>query len=228
MTFEPPDLAALRAYVEGTLGRDEAEAIRTWLIVAATEDVLEIVEALAVAAEHARVRQSYWSTHPLRARLARLAWHARSEIGNMLQLDLGHAAPVFGTLGSEAASPVQLDTGGTVVVRPGIDVEVLVTLASPAWCGAYAVDDGGGLLVLPSAPSRRAAGTTVELGGVRLEADETLDVFVVFDEVGPLPVPPDGADGTWMADVLTPASKGRSVITATLQAESMGSRGKQR
>lgn len=228
MSFDPPDLATLRAYVAGTLAPDETEAIRTWLIVAATEDVLEIVDALALAAEQARVRESYWVTHPLRARLARLAWHARSTIRHLFELDLGDSASLASMLGSESERLVLPSQGGTIAVRPGIAVDLLVTPASRVWCGAYAVDGDGRLLVLSAAPSVHLPGTTFELGAVALDAGETLDVFVVFDNEGPLPAPPEGADASWLADVLTPVSKSRAVISTALVAESAGPGGKQR
>jgi hypothetical protein len=227
VNLEPPDLATLRAYVSGTLAPDEAEAVRTWLIVAATEDVLELVDNLALAVEQARVRESYWATHPLRARLARLAWHARSKLGDLLELDLGDSPSLAAVLGEEPGHLVQPRLGGTVAVRPGSTVDLLVTPASHAWCGAYAVDSDDRLLVLAAAPAAHVAGMPFEIGTVALDAGDALDVFVVFDKDGPLPAPPEGADANWLADLLTAASESRAVFAATLVAESTGPGGKQ-
>ncbi|MEZ4399361.1 MAG: hypothetical protein R3B06_05045 [Kofleriaceae bacterium] len=228
MTLAPPDLPTLRAYVEGTLPDDDASSVRAWLIVAGTEDVLEIVEALAAAATHARERESYWVSHPLRARLARLAWRARSTLGDLLHIESGLAAPVGGTLRTAAEHPQRAVAGDPTQVTPDVAVDLVVTPASPVWCAAYAVADDGSLIVLPAAHgARHPAGATVEVGALMLDAGETLEVFVVLDSAGPLPRPPAGSDATWLVELLASPSSTRSVLSATLRAQPNEPAGKQ-
>ncbi len=227
MTLAPPDLPTLRAYVEGTLPDDEATSVRAWLIAAGTADVLEIVDALAAAATHARERESYWASHPLRARLARLAWRARSTLGDLLHIDSGLAAPVGGTLKTAAEHPERAVAGDLTPVRPDVAVDLVVTPASPAWCAAYAVAGDGSLIVLPAPGARHVAGANVEVGALMLEAGETLELFVVLDSAGPLPTPPSGSDATWLVALLGSASSTRSVISATLRAQPNEPAGKQ-
>lgn len=223
MKLDPPDLAALRAYLDETLADDEADAVRRWLIVAATPEVLTMLEDLAAEHERARARLAYWAGHPPRARLARLAWRARCVVGNSVEIDLGQWAPLEGILGADRARFRSSGARRTLEVSPGRAYEVLVGFAEAAWAGVYAVGRDGSLTVLSPGSIRHVAGDRVEVGGIIMDAgDAPLDMLVVFDPHGPLPAPPADADATWLATLLESAAAavehaGRSVLWTTLQ-----------
>lgn len=223
MMLDPPDLAILRAYLDETLADDDADAIRRWLIVAATPEVLRMLEDMAAELEYARARLAYWAGHPLRARLARLAWRARCVVGNTVELDLGHRAPLGGALGGGRPRFQASSAHRTLEVSPGQKYEVLVGFVEAAWAGVYAIEQSGSLSVLSPGSIQHAAGDRIDVGGLVMDAGDTpLDVLVVFDPRGPLPAPPRGADATWLAALLEPADAdaahaGRSVLWTTLE-----------
>lgn len=222
MKLDPPDLAALRAYLDETLADDEADAVRRWLIVAATPEVLTMLDDMAAEREHARARLAYWVGHPLRARLVRLAWRARCVVGNSVEIDLGQSAPLGGILGAARARFPRSGASRALEVSPGRAHEVLVGLAEAAWAGVYAVGQDGSLTVLSPGSIRHMAGERVEVGGIVMDAgDAPLDLVVVFDPHGPLPAPPADANATWLATLLESTAgsvehAGRSVLWITL------------
>lgn len=168
-----------------TLLAEEAEAIRKWLIVAATPEVLPMLDDMAAEIENARARLAYWTGQPLRARLARLAWRARCMVGHSFEFDLGHRAPPAGTLGGQRAEVRASGQRRKFKTSPGETRDVLVNLAEATWFGVYAVERGGALIVLAPGSIRHAAGDRIEAGGVVLDTDDvSLDVFAVFDPQG--------------------------------------------
>jgi hypothetical protein len=232
MRLDPPELSSLRQYLDGTLATDKADEIRKWLIVAATPEVLEILDGLAAEIERSRAQLTYWATHALRARLARLAWRARCVVGSSLELDVGHRVPLTGTLGAKRPARHPAGADETLEVSPGQECEVVVRIAEMTWFGAYAVEQNGSLLVMSSRLARHPAGDLVEAGGIVMDMeDDPVDVFVVFDPRGPLPTPPRGADGAWLAALLEESGgehAGRSVLRVTLKVAATESDGKQR
>ena len=144
-------------------------------------------------------------------------------VGNSFELDLGHRAPLAGTLGVERAQLRASGARRTLEVSLGQECEVLVGLAEAAWVGVYAVEQSGSLIVLSPGSIRHAAGDRIETGGLIMDSgDASLDVFAVFDLRGPLPAPPPGADAAWLAALLEPADTdgeraGRSVLWTTLE-----------
>lgn len=230
MSVAPPDAHTLRLYLDGELPADEAQEVRSWLILAATPEVMAVVEHVAGDVETRRARLAYWARNPVRARLARLAWRVRSRAGSILNVEQGDRTPLLGTLGG-SATPEPAGDLRTVAVVPGQAVRLVVTLDAASWVGVFAVTPDDRVQVMSPGDVAQPAGVPVDIGGVSMDPDDgAVDIYVVIDESGPLPTLVEEADGRSLAALLGSAGAAgsrRSVLTCTLHVQADQPSGKQ-
>ncbi|RKH54369.1 hypothetical protein [Corallococcus llansteffanensis] len=195
-----PDVDLLRAYFYGELPPEEEAEVRRWLVLHADPGILAVCDELVSEREQRREFLASSVANPLRARLERAFWQARSRLGTRMaslvdvdrerQLAL---APLSGPPVEETLIPARLE-------HP---IYLRLKLSDSGHVCVYAIESWRKLSVLWRSPGVVQAGEADELPGFVLERPEdVLDLYLVLDTAEP-PPSPDAEDGPeWLAKLL--------------------------
>ncbi len=194
-----PDVDLLRAYFHGELSPEEEAEVRRWLVLHADPEILAVCDELAAEREQRRELLAA-AAHPLRAKLERAFWRARSRLGTRLaslvdadrerQLAL---APLSSPPVEESIIPVRLEH----------EIFPRLKLLEAGYVCVYAVESWRELSVMWRGEGVTPAGEAIELRGFALQQpEEVLDLYLVLDTAAPPPSPAEGDGPEWLAKLL--------------------------
>jgi hypothetical protein len=192
-----PDMELLRAYFYGELPPEEEVEVRRWLVIHADPGILAVCDELVSEREQRRELLASSVANPLRAKLERAFWQARSRLGTRL-ISLVDAdrerhlalAPLSSPPEEEALIPARLEQH----IYPRLKVS-----ESGHVC-VYAIESWRKLSVLWRSEGVLRADEALELPGFVLERpEEVLDLYLVLDTAAPPPSPGAEEGPEWLA-----------------------------
>jgi hypothetical protein len=194
-----PDVELLRAYFYGELPPEEEGEVRRWLIIHAGPEVLTVCDEIVAERDRRRELLASFVAHPLRAKLERAFWQARSRLGTRLAslVEIDRERQL-------ALAPLNSPPIEELIIQASLEqpIDLRLKLSEPCHVGVYAIESWSKLSVLWRSEGVLQAGRSLELPGLILERQEdVLDLYLILDTATPPPLPHEESP-EWLARML--------------------------